>query len=117
LSRYELAKRDKNFTYQIFTSADQQRNQHYQRKQSGGTETNVNEVISPFLRGLGAYQFTPRELEVISLVRQGRTAKEIARLLNVRKGAVAIYRHRIRKKLGITTKTNLLPSRLLSLAP
>ena len=42
-------------------------------------ETSVNEVISPFLKGLDAYQFTPRELEIISLVREGRTAKEIAR--------------------------------------
>jgi PAS domain S-box-containing protein len=79
-------------------------------------ETNVNEVISPFLRGLVAYQFTPRELEVISLVREGRTAKEIARLLHVCKGAVDIYRHHIRKKLGITTVKTNLRSHLLSLS-
>jgi PAS domain S-box-containing protein len=80
-------------------------------------ETNVNEMISPFLRGLGAYRFTPTELEVISLVREGRTAKEIAQLLNVCKGAVDIYRHHIRKKLGIRTAKTNLRSHLLSLAP
>jgi PAS domain S-box-containing protein len=80
-------------------------------------ETSVKDVISPFLRGLDAYQFTPRELEIISLVREGRTAKEIAQALNVCKGAVDIYRHHIRKKLGIhSAKTNL-RSHLLSLAP
>jgi PAS domain S-box-containing protein len=80
-------------------------------------EANVNEVISPFLRGLAAYQFTPRELEIISLVRGGRTTKEIARLLKVCRGAVDIYRHRIRKKLGITTVKTNLRSHLLSLSP
>jgi PAS domain S-box-containing protein len=80
-------------------------------------ETNVKEVISPFLRGLDTYQFTPRELEIISLVREGRTTKEIARLLSVCRGAVDIYRHHIRKKLGITTVKTNLRSHLLSLAP
>ena len=79
-------------------------------------ETNVNEVISPFLKGLDAYQLTPRELEIITLVREGRTAKEIARLLNVCKGAVDVYRHRIRKKLGITTVKTNLRSHILSLS-
>ena len=78
-------------------------------------ETSVNEIMSPFLRGLEAYRFTPRELEIISLVREGRTTKEIAGLLNVCKGAVDIYRHRIRKKLGINNAKANLRSHLLSL--
>ena len=79
-------------------------------------ETGIKEVMSPFLKGLEAYQFTPRELEIISLVREGRTAKEIAQLLGVCKDAVDIYRHRIRKKLGITTVKTNLRSHLLSLS-
>ena len=79
-------------------------------------ETGIKEVMSPFLKGLEAYQFTPRELEVISLVREGRTAKEIAQLLGVCKDAVDVYRHRIRKKLGITTVKTNLRSHLLSLS-
>jgi DNA-binding NarL/FixJ family response regulator len=40
---------------------------------------------------------------------EGRTAKEITRALTICEGAVDIYQHLIRRKLGITTvKTNLL---------
>lgn len=78
-------------------------------------ETNVNEIISPFSQRLGAYHFTSREREVISLVRQGKTTKEIAQLLNVSKDAVDIYRHHVRKKLGIVAVKTNLRSHLLSL--
>jgi PAS domain S-box-containing protein len=80
-------------------------------------ETGLKEIISPFLKGLEAYRFTPRELEIVSLVRGGRATKEIARALNVCPAAVDIYRHQIRRKLGIdSTKTDL-RSHLLSLTP
>ena len=79
-------------------------------------ETSLTEIISPFPKRLGAYQFTPRELEIIGLVREGRTTKEIARALNVCRGAVDIYRHHIRKKLGINSVKTNLRSHLLALA-
>lgn len=79
-------------------------------------ETGIKEIVSPFMRGLEAYRLTPREMEIVSLVREGRSTKEIAKLLNVCKGAVDIYRHSIRKKLGLRNAKKDLRSHLLTLA-
>jgi DNA-binding NarL/FixJ family response regulator len=71
-------------------------------------ESNLNEILSPFLHSIQGFKFTPRQLEVVTLIKQGRTTKEIAQLLNVSKQAVDIQRFIIRKKLGLNkSKTNL----------
>jgi len=71
-------------------------------------ESNLNEILSPFLHSMQGFKFTPRQLEVVVLIKQGRTTKEIARLLNMSKQAVDIQRFMIRKKLGLNkSKTNL----------
>lgn len=80
-------------------------------------EAGVKEIVSPFTKRLAAYRFTPRELEVISLVREGRSAKEIAGLLSVCTGVVDTHKHHIRKKLGIGNAKGNLRSHLLRLAP
>jgi PAS domain S-box-containing protein len=80
-------------------------------------ETGAKEITSPFLKGLEPYELTPRELEIVSLVREGKSAKEIAVVLNVCKETVDIYKHHIRKKLGINRAKTNLRSHLLSLAP
>ena len=48
-------------------------------------EMNLKEIVSPFLRKMSTHDlhFTPRELEIINLIRTGKTTKEIATLLNV----------------------------------
>ena len=70
--------------------------------------TNLREITSPFLRNLNAPQFTQRELEIIQLLKQGLTSKEIADMLHIKYEGVEIHRHKIRKKLGLAnTKTNL----------
>lgn len=74
----------------------------------GLIESSLNEIISPFLNTIQSFNLTPRQLEVATLVREGRTTKDIARLLNVSKQAVDIQRFMIRKKLGVNkSKTNL----------
>jgi PAS domain S-box-containing protein len=71
-------------------------------------ESNLNEILSPFLHIMQGFKFTPRQLEVVTLIKQGRTTKEIARILNMSKQAVDIQRFMIRKKLGLNkSKTNL----------
>jgi DNA-binding CsgD family transcriptional regulator len=59
--------------------------------------------------------FTPRQIEVIALIREGKTTKEIAQLLAVGEDAIDMQRLLIRKKLGINNKKTNLQSYLLSL--
>ena len=48
--------------------------------------------------------FTPNELQVVNLIRKGKTTKEIAHLLNISPRTVEAYRNSIRKKLGLKNK-------------
>jgi DNA-binding CsgD family transcriptional regulator len=78
-------------------------------------ESNLDEIVSPFLNNLRAFSFTPRQVEVIALIRAGKTTKEIAHFLSVGKDAVDMQRLLIRKKLGINNKKTNLRSYLQSL--
>ena len=71
-------------------------------------ESSLNDLVSPFLKRIQSFNFTPRQLEVASLIREGRTTKDIGRILNMNQRAVEIQRFLIRKKLGFNKeKTNL----------
>lgn len=61
------------------------------------------------------YVFSPNELQVANLIRQGRTSKEVARLLNLSARTVDSYRDSIRKKLGLKNKKVNLRTYLASL--
>ncbi|SEM00972.1 PAS domain S-box-containing protein [Syntrophus gentianae] len=80
-------------------------------------ESHLNEVISSFLMKLTStsLNLTPREIQVASLIKDGKTTKEIAELMNVCSGAVALHRNHIRKKLGLNKKKTNLRTHLLSL--
>jgi DNA-binding CsgD family transcriptional regulator len=65
---------------------------------------------SGFLRGL-----TSREQEIASLVRQGRSSKEIAEQLCISTKAVEFHRTNIRRKLGAGKRAGNLRSLLLDL--
>ncbi len=54
-------------------------------------------------------------MEIVALIRDGRTTKEIADILHVGKGAVDLQRFLIRKRLGINKDKSNLRSYLLSL--
>lgn len=78
-------------------------------------DTNLNEIISPFLNNMKSFNFTPRQLEIIAFIKDGRTTKEIAQLLGVGKDAIDLQRFLIRKKLGINKNKSNLRSFLMSL--
>ncbi len=72
--------------------------------------SNLDELISSYMSGSSQqYQhLTPTEIQVADLIKQGKTTKEIASLLNVSLPAVSFHRANVRKKLGLLhTKTNL----------
>jgi two-component system response regulator NreC len=52
-------------------------------------------------------KLTERELEVVKQVAQGRTYKEIARVLDIGEKTVATYRERAAEKLGIKSRAEL----------
>ncbi len=73
-------------------------------------EQNLREVTSPFLRSVSSRysKLTPREIEILVLIKEGHSTKEISRILNTSERTIDFQRNDIRKKLGISqTKTNL----------
>ncbi len=73
-------------------------------------EKRLANILSPFSRRLtfAFYNLSPRETEVASLLREGRSTKEIMEILNLSKSTVDQHRHGIRKKLDLVkAKTNL----------
>ena len=86
-----------------------------QRTTLGLIETNLKEILSPFRYNVHNFNLTPRQFEIVSLIRQGRTTKEIAELLNATKDAIDKQRFIIRKKLGVNKDKINLRSLLLSL--
>lgn len=80
-------------------------------------ESSLQEILSPFSRKLSAKfsQLTPKEIQVANLIKDGKSSKEIAKLLNVSSGAIDVDRYRIRTKLGINNKKANLRSHLTSL--
>jgi PAS domain S-box-containing protein len=80
--------------------------------------SNLQSIVSPFLRNLTAtyMDFTPREIDVANLVREGKSAKEIALLLNCSVRSVEFHKDNIRRKLGLTRQKTNLRTYLLTLS-
>ena len=81
----------------------------------GFIEANLKEILSPFLDNLRAFNLTPRQLEIIGLIKAGRPTKDIAEMLHVTKEAIDKQRFLIRKKLNLNNEKTNLRSYLLSL--
>lgn len=80
-------------------------------------EKNINTIFSPLTRILNSatLNLTPRETQIANLVREGKTNKEIGKLLRISTKAVEFHRHKIRQKLGIASKKVNLLTALASL--
>ncbi|MBU0988310.1 MAG: PAS domain S-box protein [Proteobacteria bacterium] len=73
-------------------------------------ESNLNDIVSPFVHGLSSklIKLSPTELQVTNLIKQGKTTKEIADIMNLAASTIDFHRNNVRKKFGIKNKkTNL----------
>lgn len=79
-------------------------------------ESNLDSIISPFINRISNKYggFTPTEIRVANLIREGRTNKEIGDLMSISKNTVLYHRHNIRKKLKLTNTSINLRSHLLT---
>jgi PAS domain S-box-containing protein len=80
-------------------------------------QNNIKKITSAFTINLTSsfLGLSPREIQVADLVRQGRTNKESANIMNISKNAVEFHRNNLRKKLGIQNQKVNLRTYLLSM--
>lgn len=80
---------------------------------------NLDELITQYAQGTPSRyrELTPMEITVADLIKQGKTTKEIACLLNVSAHAVSFHRTNLRRKLGLDHRSVNLRSHLLNHEP
>jgi len=80
-------------------------------------ESNLTDIISSFTHRLSSkyFSFTPSEIRIANLIKQGKTTKEIADLLHLANRTICFHRQNIRKKLSIKNEKTNLMTHLLAL--
>jgi PAS domain S-box-containing protein len=80
-------------------------------------ESNLNEIVSPFATKLSFQflDFTPREIMIADIIKDGKQDKDIMEILNISLDTVKTHRKNIRRKLGIYGNRINLRTKLLSL--
>jgi PAS domain S-box-containing protein len=80
-------------------------------------ESNLSNIAASFSHALHFKyaNLTPAEIQIAGLIRDGKTTKEIADLLNLSSRTIESHRKNIRRKMGLTDKKMNLRTTLLSL--
>jgi DNA-binding CsgD family transcriptional regulator len=81
-------------------------------------ETHLQDIITPLMQNLANVNIllTPQEMQVATLVKDGKTSKEIADILIVSEATVNFHRKNLRNKFGLTNKQTNLRAYLMSLS-
>jgi len=81
-------------------------------------DDHLNEIISPLMQNLNnaGIMLTPQEIQVASLVKDGKTTSEIADILFVSEATISFHRKNLRNKLGLKNRQANLRSFLLSMS-
>ena len=81
-------------------------------------DDHINDIVSPLLQNLNnaGIMLTPQEIQVASLVKDGKTTSEIADILYISETTVNFHRKNLRKKLGLNNRRANLRSFLLSMS-
>jgi len=84
----------------------------------GIIDTHLQDIISPLLQRFSNAKIllTPQEMQVAALVKDGKTSKEIADVLNVSETTVNFHRKNLRVKFGLRNKRTNLRSYLMSIS-
>lgn len=77
-------------------------------------EKNLAKVTDPVTAEISApiFKLSPTEVQIAQLVRDGKSSKEIASLLNLSKSTIHTHRQHIREKLGLKNTATSLRSHL-----
>jgi len=81
-------------------------------------ESNLSSISDPFIKNVNSEHdcnLSSRELEIMNLIRQGISTKEISDILYLSPKTVDFHRSNIRKKLNLTNKKGSLRSYLLNM--
>jgi DNA-binding CsgD family transcriptional regulator len=80
-------------------------------------ERHLKDIVSPFLKRLSALNniLTPQELQIATLIKDGKSSKEIAAMLNISLSTINFHRKNLRTKFGLSNRRANLQSYLSSL--
>lgn len=67
----------------------------------------INCKAPPKARGDGSKELTPREIQIVGLVSEGKANKEIAGTLHLAEGSIKEYVNRIFRKVSVSNRTEL----------
>jgi len=81
-------------------------------------ESNLKDITSSFSNKISSkyLNLTAKEIQIANFVREGKSSKDIAELMNVSERTIDFHRKNIRIKLGINNKQGNLRSCLLNLS-
>jgi len=72
------------------------------------TEGMLGSLLHPPGRERAAHQLTTRQREMLQLLAEGKSMKEVASILNVTPRTVAFHKYRIMERLRIKTNAELI---------
>ncbi len=81
-------------------------------------EAHLHDIITPLIQNMthANILLTPQEIQVATLVKDGKTSKEIAELMIISEATVNFHRKNLRAKFGLTNKRTNLRAHLMSLS-